>query len=79
MRKGPAYCVAPFKKRNGRLDRQDIIACDTAAAAFKRGKAMMARFDGLVFYKIECRAEGDVWTEVLATVGAVPPEAEEAA
>lgn len=42
---------------------------------------MMHRMDGLVFFKIECRADGDIWTEVetLATVGDVPPEADEAA
>jgi len=38
---------------------------------------MMPRVDGMVFFKIECREDGDIWSEVelLATVGDVPSEA----
>lgn len=81
MKKARSFCVAPFKRMNGQLLIQEVIACATEDAAFKRGKAMMHRMDGLVFFKIECREDGDVWTEVetLATVGDVPPEADEAA
>ncbi|WP_292223838.1 hypothetical protein [Brevundimonas sp.] len=41
---------------------------------------MMPRVDGMVFFKIECREDGDIWSEVelLATVGEVPPETEAA-
>lgn len=81
MNKTRAFCVAPFKRRNGQLLSQEVIACATEDAAFKRGKAMMHRMDGLVFFKIECREDGDVWTEVetLASLGDVPPEANEEA
>lgn len=81
VKRARSFCVAPFKRMNGQLLGQEVIACATEDAAFKRGKAMMHRMDGLVFFKIECREDGDVWTEVetLATVGDVPTEAEEAA
>ncbi|WP_313044975.1 hypothetical protein [Brevundimonas sp.] len=81
MTKVRSFCVAPFKRRNGQLLSQEVIACATEDAAFKRGKAMMHRMDGLVFFKIECGEDGDIWTavETLATVGDVPQEAEEAA
>lgn len=73
--------MAAFKRRRGQLQKQDLMTFTSEDAAFRRGKAMMHRMDGLVFFKIECRDDGDVWTEVetLATVGDVPPEAEEAA
>ena len=81
VKKARAFCVAPFKRVNGQLLSQEVITYATEDAVFKRGKAMMHRMDGLVFFKIECREDGDIWTEVetLATVGDVPPEAEEAA
>ncbi len=81
VKKARSVCVAPFKRRGGQLLGEDVIACATEDAAFKRGKAMMHRMDGLVFFKIECREDGDIWTDIetLATVGDVPPEAEEAA
>lgn len=81
MNKARSFYIAPFKRMNGQLLGQEVIAYATEDAAFKRGRAMMHRMDGLVFFKIECREDGDVWTEVetLATVGDVPPEAEEAA
>lgn len=81
MKKVRSFCVASFKRMNGELLSQEVIAYATEDAAFKRGRAMMHRMDGLVFFKIECREDGDVWTEVetLATVGDVPPEAGEAA
>ena len=75
------FYVAPFRKKDERLVGGELLEFDTEAAAFKRGKAMMRRVDGLVFFKIECREDGDVWSEVelLATIGDVPPEADEAA
>lgn len=57
-----------------------MLTCASEDAAFKRGKAMMHRMDGLVFFRIECREDGDVWSavETLAAVGDVPPEADAA-
>lgn len=71
------YCVAPYRRQNGRLEPRDLLECDDENTAFRRGKAMMGHFDGMVFFKIECREDGDVWSEVelLATVGDVPSEA----
>lgn len=81
MTKPKPYHVAPFKRRQGELEPSEVLAFPDEAKAFRQGKAMMGRVDGLVFFKIECREDGDVWTQVetLATVGDVPPEAEEAA
>lgn len=77
MKKDHRYCVAPFRRQNGQLEPRDILECPDETAAFRRGKAMMHRMDGLVFFKIECAEDGDVWSEVelLATVGDVPSEA----
>lgn len=79
QRKGP-YWVAPFKRRKGQLLEQDLMAFASEDAAFKRGKAMMHRVDGMVFFKIECRDDGDTWSEVemLGAVGEVPPEVDAA-
>lgn len=81
MSKPGPYHVAPFKRRQGELAAEDLLAFPSEAKAFRQGKAMLGRVDGLVFFKIECSEDGDVWTQVetLATVGDVPPEAEEAA
>lgn len=81
MRKDQTYHVAPFKRRRGELAAGELLTFPSEDAAFRRGKAMMGRVDGLVFFKIECAEDGDVWSEVelLATVGEVPPEAEEEA
>lgn len=75
-----AYFVAPFKRRDGRLRGEDLLSCPSEDSAFRRGRAMMDRMDGLVFFRIECGEDGDVWSrvETLATVGDVPPEADEA-
>lgn len=72
-----AYCVAPFNRRDGQLRELEVLAFNNETAAFKRGRAMMRRVDGLVFFKIECGEDGDVWSrvELLATVGDVPEEA----
>lgn len=80
MKKQPRYCVAPFRRRKGELEPRDIVECLDENTAFRRGKAMMPRVDGMVFFKIECREDGDIWSEVelLATVGEVPPETEAA-
>jgi hypothetical protein len=81
MAKQHTYYVAPFQRRAGRLLAAELIECADEASAFKRGKAMMPRTDGLVFFKIECGGDGDVWSQVdtLATVGDVPPEADDMA
>lgn len=77
MKKDHRYCVAPFRRQKGQLEPRDIVECEDEDAAFKRGRSMMARVDGLVFFKIECAEDGDIWSEVelLATVGDVPSEA----
>ncbi|WEK56453.1 MAG: hypothetical protein P0Y52_07760 [Candidatus Brevundimonas phytovorans] len=73
--------MAQFKRRRGELAAGELLTFPSEDAAFRRGKAMMGRVDGLVFFKIECREDGDIWSriETLATVGDVPPEAEESA
>lgn len=78
MKRAHSFCVAPFKRKNGELLGQEVVAFATEDAAFRRGRAMMHRMDGLVFFKIECGEREDVWTrvETLATIGVVPPEAE---
>lgn len=80
MPKNRTY-VAQFQRRRGELASGELLTFPDEAAAFRRGKAMMDRVDGLVFFKIECGEDGDVWSavETLATVGDVPPEAEDAA
>lgn len=45
------------------------ILCRDEDAAARRGHRMLARCDGLVFFRIVTGDAGDVWTEVLATVG----------
>ena len=81
MRKDQTYHVAQFKRRRGALAAGELLTFPNEDAAFRRGKAMTGRVDGLVFFKIECGEDGDVWSEVelLATIGDVPPEADEAA
>lgn len=81
MRRDRTYHVAQFKRRRGKLAEGDLLTFPDEAAAFRQGKAMMGRVDGLVFFKIECGEEGDIWSavETLATVGDVPQEAEDAA
>lgn len=81
MSKPKPYRVAQFKRRQGELACGELLAFRSEAQAFRQGKAMMGRVDGLVFFKIECSEDGDTWSvvETLATVGDVPPEAEEAA
>lgn len=81
MTKPKPYHVASFKRRQGELAHGELLKFQTEAKAFRQGKAMMDRVDGLVFFKIDCYEDGDVWSvvETIATVGDVPPEAEEAA
>ncbi|WP_447910544.1 hypothetical protein [Brevundimonas bullata] len=81
MRKDQTYHLAQFKRWRGELAAGELLSFASEDAAFRRGKAMMARVDGMVFFKIQSGEDGDVWSEVelLATVGDVPPEADEAA
>lgn len=76
MARKQRYIVAPFRRRAGALQPQDLIECGDEVAAFKRGKAALPSSDGMVFFKIECREDGDVWSEVelLASVGDVPSD-----
>lgn len=77
MAKQHTYFVAPFQRREGNLRPAELIECPSEVAAFRRGRAMMGNTDGLVFFKIECGDDGDVWSRIdtLATFGDVPPEA----
>ena len=79
MREPATFIVAPFVRRRGQLQPREWIVCRDEGAAYRRGKAMMARTDGLVFFKIDTSEEGDVWSrvELLASVGDVPPEADD--
>lgn len=61
--------IAPFKRRGRRLEPREVVLCRDEDAAGRRGRRMLERYDAMVFYRIECRADGDVWTEVLATIG----------
>lgn len=75
------FIVQPFKRRSGELTPSELLRCNSEAAAFRRGKQMQSRVDGMIFYRIETSASGDQWVEleVLATVGDVPAEPGEAA
>lgn len=81
MAKRHTYHVAPYQRRAGVLRPAEVIECESEDKAFQRGKAMMGRTSGLVFFKIECGEDEDVWRRIdtLATVGDVPPEADELA
>lgn len=70
------YCLIPFRRRAGRLQAQDHMACRDEGELFRHGRAMAAVHDGVAFFKIDCRDEGDVWqrVELLTTVGDVPDE-----
>lgn len=76
MKPASIFYVAPFKRLGSGLAGQEMLACKDEAAAFRRGKAMLQRVDGMVFFRIECAEDGDVWSrvETLATVGDVPNE-----
>lgn len=80
MKRHHRFCVAPFRRQNGQLEPRDILECGDETTAFKKGRALMDRVDGVVFFRIDCSEDGDVWSEVelLATVGEVPPEADAA-
>lgn len=71
------YYVAPFRRRAGQLREQDLVTCTDEDTCFRLGRNMMRRMDGLVFFRIECSEDGDVWSraDLLATVGDVPDEA----
>lgn len=77
MAEGPTYCALPFTRHNGELTAGDLVECADEATAFRRGKAMRPTADGMVFFKIDCTDEGDIWSrvELLATDGDVPSEA----
>lgn len=77
---GDRYVLQPFTRRGARLAPAEPLLCRDEAEVFRRGRAMMDRMAGLVFYRIDTGASGDQWTEVdlLATAGEVPPEVEAA-
>lgn len=77
MHKTSAYFVAPFRRVATGLAALDLVQCEDEVSCFKRGRALQRSVDGLVFFRIECSEDGDVWSEVelLAAVGSVPPEA----
>lgn len=67
--------IAPFKRRGRRLEPREVVLCRDEDAAGRRGRRMLERYDAMIFYRISCSEEGDIWTEVLGTVGV---EAEDA-
>lgn len=71
------YIVQPYLRRDGDLTPTDALRCASEDEAFRRGRQMMDRVAGVVFYRIETSASGDQWTEIelLATVGEAPEEA----
>ena len=77
MAEGPRFCALPFKRLAGTLMAGDLVECSDEDTAFRRGKALRKATDGMVYFKIECAEDGDVWSQVelLATDGDVPAEA----
>lgn len=71
------FCALPFKRRQGELMPCDLVECEDEDTVFRRGKALRLSTDGMVYFKIDCSEDGDVWSEVelLATDGDVPAEA----
>ncbi|WGM45262.1 hypothetical protein KOAAANKH_00123 [Brevundimonas sp. NIBR10] len=74
MAKAASYVVEGYRRRAGCLAVSERYPGPSEAAIARRGRAMTGRVDGMVFYRIETSAAGDVWTEieVLATEGDVP-------
>lgn len=71
------FVAQPFRLNGGALEPREPVATTCEAEMYRRGVAMADRMDGLVFYRIDCSASGDQWTEVelLTTTGKVPAEA----
>ena len=77
MAEGPKYCALPFKRHGGELTAGDLVECADENTAFRRGKALRKATDGMVYFRIDCADDGDVWSQVelLASDGDVPAEA----
>lgn len=73
----PKFYVQGFERRASGLLPGEPVAGSSEGEIFRRGFAMSPRVQGLVFFKIETSADGDVWSEVeiLAVDGDVPPDA----
>lgn len=71
------YYVASYRRRRGRLVQAEVWRCADEAAAFRRGKRMLRRCAGLVWYRVLAGRDDDVWSrvETLASVGDVPEAA----
>lgn len=65
------FYLQPFRRRAGDLTPCELVEGRDEDDVFRRGRAMLHRVDGMRFYRIDCSASGDQWTEVelLAAVG----------
>lgn len=73
----PLFVVQAYRRRRGGLSLSETYLAMTEDAVFRRGRAMQARVDGLLFFKISRQvvAEGRDDLELLAATGDVPSEA----
>lgn len=69
-----AFCLIPYRRRLGVLAPQREEVFQTEAQLFRHGRAVATANDGVAFFRIECREDGDYWepVECLTTVGEVP-------
>lgn len=78
MSESSLYFVQAYRRREAQLEPSETINCgNDEDLAFRRGRSMAHRVDGLAFFRIDTSASGDQWTEieVLTSVGDVPSEA----
>lgn len=75
---GPVYRVQAYQRRGEELRAGEAYDYACEDRAFRRGRAMQKRVEGLLFFKIETSSDGDTWTEieVLAAAGDVPPQSD---
>ncbi len=69
------FFIQAYRRRRAALETVETIACGADEdLAFRRGRSMAHRVEGLVFFRIDTSASGDQWTEVevLCTHGEVP-------
>lgn len=71
------FYLQPFRRRAGDLTPCEPVVARDEDDVFRRGRAMLHRVDGMRFYRIDCSASGDQWTEIelLASVGTTDDEA----
>lgn len=71
------FFVQAYRRRDAGLEPVETIACgNDEDLAFRRGRTMAHRVEGLAFFRIDTGASGDQWTEVevICTHGEVPKE-----